>query len=1240
MGWIEDFLAADEEGRERLMGEARTTLVEGAQGLVGGTPEEIKADREDIDRKAELNKMTRPAETTSSRADVMARLMEAEAIGGMDMHPSLRPYVGYGLEPEKSAQMKEYMARRGSSDITGGGEKGPSMGTNVAAARRIPGARTIAVEGDEVVIGKNGELLAVGGGPEVLEQVNQMLEPESDVGVLSTVFNVLNTPNRVATSAANAAQLGQDPLTAAGDAFWNEGEKVNPWQGGQGPAAGLTTQGWGDYLRNRGRMLLAENPDATVEDLLGYLTPPGVNREARLDTFDDEMFEQIGTIGDIVLDPLNFIPSAVITKPVGAAAGAAGKVARATPGVRRVVGKVDDAAEALVKWAGAPRTKRAMAKVAKESLGMDDAAAKEFAKRMYAVKPEKLASALSDAAADERTIAEAMVLLTKDQGPELIAKIERGLTHVDDATAVKRLLSVPDATLEKWGTKWGGMVRKAKKTGDFAELLDNRWQLAGKFGVNLFNEASDDALTVASKRVASMFAKHGEEMKQLGLIPKSTSLQGYYPRMLKGTDAFMPLRSRLLVPTHNVNELMAAARELTERPKLFGQLDEANKSLVNAFSDGKKLQYIGDPKNQEALKGVLKEAGQLYDEVDDVIGATDNLLKEKGRLVFEKDEPQKVIGKYLSVINPIKARARIARDLLSLTDEAGNRLIMTRPEALKAIGKTDLEDGFRPLFKKTAALGKYELKPEVARALREAGMVRADDAVLRKLPMLKGMWMKAELADEVATMAGSFDPKMFEKAGRFIGRMTKYWVPFQLATPGFHIRNAIYGEMQLYLALGPRYFNPLHLRTAHKLAAAAQYGKGIRGKIRLGRAAAKKLGTKELRLADLVEEMAERGVAETGLVADLQRVLKTQAPFKNERALRAWNAAKPTKFFNKGINEQILGRIVGGGGGMTGATVENVQRARLYLARRLAGDSALDASLYVKKYMFDYTGGRLSDLEKGVRQFAPFYQWLRYSTEQAVEMMWAQPNRYMHIHRLFNLLDSMSSDKPEDPRMVPEHLRTRSAIRVPDFVEGPLEEGLSQLGIEPREGTRRRWSPERPGQQLEIFKPGNTLDMLGQQLGVPAKMYMETVGTHGPGGTGGRYLFGGGEISPGFVPRDANALERFLNMKQDRMIPYFSSAVGGPWGSLTSQALGMRQSPRMTGQDQDERMLYSLLSTLLGQRFTAYDPGQVAGYRALDDKGKLQSMERARRKSGEEAMTHGPANLSISELLELLKENR
>lgn len=1115
--------------------------------------------------------------------------------------------------PEERAELDTRAVNRGlrmTAPVDGRRSVG-AKGTDIEGALAAGAVRGIAGDQVSAVDPKTKRLVATRKEyPSVADHFRETQRPGTDASYLGLGVNVLNAINRATGTAINYAQSPDDveAWEMAKD-LWasmanEKGRTVT--EGGRVAARGIA-----DSFKMRANQLLEENPNATIGDLLGpgSAPDPGTVMGRPLSGLNDDDFDMLSFVPEL-LNPAEGFAFGKAIKGAGLGLKAAG-AGKAVGSLAQSFTNQFPKTSGLAKKAGEFLTRDVINLNPTKAM---DAKNLPGAELQGAFRGEKGEAALR-ANADAVEMIEAVRKVRADDMPKIQEIIETGadsaggfvdkLRHVDDG---EKLLRLRDAaargvdgladsdrallapllrmTADDLGALRAGGDEAFEVVNKFDDVLGSAFDLERKLGADLFEDGArlaahygDDIVGVA-KTVARQLARRGESFQKAGLMSRAVPLEGYFPHVLKG-GSYSPLRGRSAMQWKNLGDARRTAYRIADEAaggKNFGNLGDDDLTLLHEFSQAA-------PRRQEELFAEAAEVmnrADLFSPQEDALAGFKGLLEQSGREA--ETDVLRVIGKHGSAAEPAIATARTGQRIAGLSDAQGVKLVRDVDEVLADLGHIEprVEAGGPRAIARANNVA--PLDAEAATALREAGLVRVgmDDEIAKKMPALKGKVIPEALADEIRRMADSMDAGGFARAARAINSAI---VPMLLNTPGFHIRNAIYGMFQVYWAVGRKAFNPLMRRRAHEVARLAEHGGSSIEVFRLGKSNA--------RAADLADEMRQYGLIETGKTADLESVLAHSAVNKGSLGL-ARRLDPRSRAGLLGGNEQLLksainrpvARALGAGGkniGGGGATIENTQKAMVYLTKRAEGMAPAEAAQVATKYLFDYTGAELSKMEKGVRLVIPFYQWVRFSTQQTIEMMLKHPDRFLDVQRLFETVDAASGASmtgggmPQgvDPRDVPKHVRERGAVNLPEKAKDMLRLMGEKMGVEIPDEMEMMFSFERPGSQANLFQ-GSAADVLKKvsaQMGPAAKVPAELITN--------RYMYGGGEVSPGrefsghtLRPEDA---------------PGYLLQNMGPWGSLTSSVLGVRPSPRHTSEAQMFRLVASTISMMTGQRVTAFD---------------------------------------------------
>lgn len=780
-----------------------------------------------------------------------------------------------------------------------------------------------------------------------------------------------------------------------------------------------------------------------------------------------------------------------------------------------------------------------------------------------------------------------------------------------------------------------GAVRRAVGGADMragvVNLLESAEDVAARIRPK-YGERADD-IALAANRLGELYMRGGGEMQHVGLLGKGVDLAGFHPHILKRmgeAPAYKPLARRRMVGTENLNDLRQKVHAVVSNPAAHG-LQRSDPTVVGFErwldrSAATQLKKAGEVQERLATLDVSP-----LEHVDELANANRILdFRLLGEARFE-DDIRKAAGKWGETARPMIARAEAAQRLADITVD-GKRLVYDAAEAVASDLPAKVRslyiktDGGKPVLRGNAFGKDGDLVGDVKRVLEKKGLVYAPPDVTRKLPALEGKVVSKAILKEVKAMAGKMDVESINILFKAIGALNKFWVPLLLATPGFHIRNWMYGEAQLYMAIGGHAANPALAADAHRVAALAEHGLGSTQKeIRLAPKALRKV-KEEKRLVDAALEMRRNGLIETGYISELERHMASGASFKGldpaNLASKAWHRVSPwskrgpTEWGIKRLANRGLARTAAFGGlrGGASATIENMQRAQLYLHLRRTGVSEAKAAETVIKYFFDYTGARLSQTEKSIRQLLPFYQWLRFSNAQIVEAAIRNP-KFRNINRMFEILETEAvtgRSQAEDPRYRPEYADKRGAVPLPPSVDKAWRAVLSKLGVpeEDMGGTQRFWAAERPGPNL--LRPRHIPEEIAAQGSLVPKLYHE--------GSTNTYAFGGAPITPGLDQSQMDNLEgvervlwEITRRPPSELGPYLFKTVGGPWASLLMSFVDNGASVRFKDAKSAEAFLSTLTSILLGQKVIASNPEDVYNRRSIEAEEILKNYKKRSR---------------------------
>jgi hypothetical protein len=168
-----------------------------------------------------------------------------------------------------------------------------------------------------------------------------------------------------------------------------------------------------------------------------------------------------------------------------------------------------------------------------------------------------------------------------------------------------------------------------------------------------------------------------------------------------------------------------------------------------------------------------------------------------------------------------------------------------------------------------------------------------------------------------------------------------------------------------------------------------------------------------------------------------------------EEAIKKFNISSPQSTFagidaGKRMPEKILERLDGAQkGGLLkrgynkytdamrklGSSIEGGSKEALFLKELQAGKSVEEAAKTVNKFLFDYAD--LTNVERGIREFVPFYTWSRKNIPLQAEMLLKKPRTFAGIGKVKHALESVNPKEQVPEAYRPEYLREEAAVQLP-----------------------------------------------------------------------------------------------------------------------------------------------------------------------------------------------------------------
>lgn len=279
------------------------------------------------------------------------------------------------------------------------------------------------------------------------------------------------------------------------------------------------------------------------------------------------------------------------------------------------------------------------------------------------------------------------------------------------------------------------------------------------------------------------------------------------------------------------------------------------------------------------------------------------------------------------------------------------------------------------------------------------------------------------------------DPAVAQALGKFLGWYTKRFKAYAVASPGFHIRNAIDNTFRVFSA---------GAETRNMFEAETLFGKWV---------SARRAGELDKFLNGLGEQ---RAVFEKALQiyhgsgsgqggAALSELLNTVKLKKIDENF--WLRA------NRNLTERVEGS------------------ARFMLAYDSAvrGMDVEAATLRVRRYMFDYSAEGRSNLDRSMRHIVPFWTYMSKNLPFQIVNRWKNPKAYIAVNAIFKNLQG------GDGMSIPSYLMQAGAVDLGggnaltvDLGQNRVEEQLTMLG-----DPTRLLKDVNPGLRLPMELAGN-----------------------------------------------------------------------------------------------------------------------------------------------------------------------
>lgn len=271
------------------------------------------------------------------------------------------------------------------------------------------------------------------------------------------------------------------------------------------------------------------------------------------------------------------------------------------------------------------------------------------------------------------------------------------------------------------------------------------------------------------------------------------------------------------------------------------------------------------------------------------------------------------------------------------------------------------------------------------------------EGVLTTVPDLQNLKFDEDIARAIDTYYESIRPEGLNAFLNTFDGVQNWWKAQALVAPAYHTRNAVSNLWNAFLA-GVK--TPLDYVQAGLM----QTGKDVKIVDKAGRV----WDTKAT-----VDAARRNGVLNEGWYAkDIPTAIEAELTKGN------WN------LFSNSNEAFKANRAVG-------SAIENNARLAVFINRLKAGESVSQASMTVKKFLFDYDD--LTRFEKNVmKRIFPFYTWTRKNIPLQLENLIKQPGKYAGLEKVVRAIEniSLANTKPADEKYLSDYIENNTAMRV------------------------------------------------------------------------------------------------------------------------------------------------------------------------------------------------------------------
>lgn len=317
-------------------------------------------------------------------------------------------------------------------------------------------------------------------------------------------------------------------------------------------------------------------------------------------------------------------------------------------------------------------------------------------------------------------------------------------------------------------------------------------------------------------------------------------------------------------------------------------------------------------------------------------------------------------------------------------------------------------------------------------AYSELDQVRALDkqkmVIVREGP-LAGKAMPVEIAQIAHELTAVQAPKVQNAIWHLYQNYTRWWKTWSLSPrPGFHSRNLVSNLWQNGLA---GVYDPRDYAMALRLQSARPNAKIWDEVMELGNGEKRTMRELYDEARSLGADRSEFSLAHDAMRKSVARDLQGRFGGTRLRDASPWSTLRLDAEAQAAAEAENLWLRAGMA---TGDFIERNARLTHFLAKRRAGQSVEQATLSVRKYLFDYS--ELSQAERSVRDAAvPFYGWMRNNFALQMGEFARNPEKYTRVYRGVRALEG---DRLPD-ELLPEWSQGQGAV------QGKLENGILEV---------------------------------------------------------------------------------------------------------------------------------------------------------------------------------------------------